>query len=503
MLIPIRHENMSARRWPVVTLGLIAVNTVIFLMTHFSMENQAPQLGLLRAHILMVAAMHPELNVPAPADEMVTQYRKQNPEVWEALKNENRPVEDAWDAHMRMIQDSEELQREMDSMAEEYSQLASASISQQYGFVPAERRPISYLTANFLHAGWLHLIGNMWFLWLAGFVLEDAWGRVIYTLFYFLAGAAALQFYAWTKPGSMAPAIGASGAVAALMGAFLVRFPRMKIEMMWLFLFRFRSYRFKAEAYWLLPLWLLTEIFYGTLVGSQSGVAHWAHVGGFVFGGLFASALRLTKLEHKVNSAIEEKITWTSDPAIDQASELIEKGQVDEAITVLNNHIASSPESVDAWSLLQQTHWRKGDIPAFHEATLKLCGLHLKAREYQLAWQYCEEHRNTDGGTLPAALWFDLCRAAESLKNLDLALREYQKLAATYPTERQSFMAQVGAGRLCLSQLQDPQQALKYFQAAAASPVPHLDWEQTIEAGIRNAKAALAAPQAATAAAAK
>ena len=501
MLIPIRHENMSARRWPVITLGLIAVNTVIFLMTHFSMENQAPQLGLVRAHILMLAAMHPELNVPAPADEMVSQYRKQNPEVWEALKNENRSVEDAWDAHMRMIQDSEELQKEMDSMAEQYSQLASASITQQYGFVPAERRPITYITANFLHTGWLHIIGNMWFLWLAGFVLEDTWGRVIYTVFYFIAGAAALQFYAWTKPGSMAPAIGASGAVAALMGAFLVRFPRMKIEMMWLF--RFRSYRFKAEAYWLLPLWLLTEIFYGTLFGSQTGVAHWAHVGGFVFGGIIASVLRLTKLEHKVNSTIEEKTTWTSDPAIEQASELIEKGQVDEAITLLKNHMASQPESVDAWSLLQQTYWRKGDIPTFHETTLKLCALHLKAREYQLAWQYCEEYRNTDGGTLPAALWFDLCRAAESLKNLDLALREYQKLAATYPTERQSFMAQVGAGRLCLSQLQDPQQALKYFQAAAASPGPQLDWEQTIEAGIRNAKAALAAPQAAAAAAAK
>src|SRR5258708_25209248 len=91
--------------------------------------------------------------------------------------------------------------------------------------------------------------------------------------------------HAWANPGSITPSLGASGAVAGLMGAFLVRFPKMKIEMMWFwwFLFRIRVYRFKAAAYWLLPAWLLIEIFNGTLFGQSSGVAHWAHVGGVVF----------------------------------------------------------------------------------------------------------------------------------------------------------------------------------------------------------------------------
>lgn len=502
MLIPIRHENMSARRWPIITLGLIAINIVVFLFTHFTMEEQAGKLGMVRVHIYLLAAMHPELTLPPDIDKMVTGFREKNPQIWSQAQQENRQVLDAWDARMRMTQDTEQLQNEMDSLAAQYSQVAAADVSQQYGFVPGERRPISYLTANFLHSGWLHLIGNMWFLWLAGFVLEDTWGRIIYTLVYFLAGAAALQFYAWTNPASFTPAIGASGAVAALMGAFLVRFPKMKIEMIWLFRF-FRSYRFKAAAYWLLPLWLLMEIFYGTLFGSVSGVAHWAHVGGFVFGGLVACLLRFSHLEHKVNQAIEEKTSWTSDPAIDQASELMEKNQNDEAIAVLKNFIASKPESLDAWNLLSQIYWRKGDVPSFHEATLKLCSFHLKAREYQLAWQSCEEFRNTGGEILPAATWFDLCRAAESQKNIDLALHEYQMLAAAYPSERQAMMAQIAAGRICLGQLNRPQDALNYFQAAAASPVPHLDWEQTIEAGIRNAKAALGAPASAAAAAAK
>src|SRR5581483_9868004 len=187
------------------------------------------------------------------------------------------------------------------------------SIAERYAFIPAHPKAIAYLTANFLHGGWLHLIGNMWFLWLAGFVLEDAWGRPLYAAVYLLAGAAALQIHAWANAGSTVPTLGASGAVAALMGAFLVRFPKMKIEMLWLFGF-FRSYRFKAPAYALLPLWLLTEVFYGALFGQASGVAHWAHVGGFVFGALAALGVRYSGLEHKASQQIEAELTVASDP---------------------------------------------------------------------------------------------------------------------------------------------------------------------------------------------
>jgi membrane associated rhomboid family serine protease len=161
-------------------------------------------------------------------------------------------------------------------------------VLEQYAFTPAHPKPIAYLTANFLHGGWLHLIGNMWFLWLAGAILEDTWGRVIYPIIYLVAGAAALQFHAWLNPGSIAPTLGASGAVAPLMGAFLVRFPKTKIEVAVVLglgslsnLALGRGIRFKAAAFWLLPLWLLTDIFAGAQFGSYSGVAHWAHVGGF------------------------------------------------------------------------------------------------------------------------------------------------------------------------------------------------------------------------------
>src|SRR5437773_4747467 len=255
---------MQTRRWPIITVGLIVLNVLAFLGTHWKMDAEATQTIPIKLHILLLAATHPEVQMPRDVGQFVQEFRGQNPVGWGQIQSRNRRAIDGWDVQMHQMEDAAEIQGAMDSLAAQYAKMEKESIRERYAFTPAHPTAISYLTANFLHGGWLHLIGNMWFLWLAGFVLEDAWGRILYTIIYFLAGAAALQVHAITHTGSYAPVLGASGAVAALMGAFLVRFPKMKIEMMWLFGF-FRSYRFKAEAYWLLPLWLLMEVFYGTL----------------------------------------------------------------------------------------------------------------------------------------------------------------------------------------------------------------------------------------------
>jgi hypothetical protein len=237
----------------------------------------------------------------------------------------------------------------------------------------------------------------MWFLWLAGTILEDTWGRIIYPIFYLLSGAMALEFYAWANPGSLTATLGASGAVAALMGALLVRFPKTKIEMLWLFGFGVRSYRFHARAYWLLPLWLLVEIFSGAIFGSSSGVAHW-------FGAVAAVGLSYSGLEHVANQAIEAKVTWTAELAIVQATEKMDQGKLDEAIVILQTHTASGSASIDAWTLLSQLHWRREDIPKYHEAIIKLCQMHLKAQNADAAWQDFGEYLNLVASACPPRL---------------------------------------------------------------------------------------------------
>jgi len=502
MLIPIRHENMTARRWPVVTLALIAINTMVFLFTMMPMENEAPELGEVKSHIVILAALHPELTMKPESQRLVDGFKKGHPDQWKYVQDPYRDVIDPYDAKIKMTEDASKLQEELDSLNEQYVKLSSGSIVEQYAFVPANPRPISYLTANFLHGGWLHLIGNMWFLWLAGFVLEDVWGRWLYSVFYLIAGAAALQFYAWTNPGSITATLGASGAVAALMGAFLVRFPKMKIEMAWFLYFSifrwmrtgnpFRIWRFKAAAYWLLPLWLLMEILYGTLFGSMSGVAHWAHVGGFLFGALAALAIQHSGIEHKANKAIEEQVSWNADPELEQASGMMEHGQLSEALALLTNYVAVKPNSLDGWNLLRQVHTRQNNTKAYLDATAKTCALHLRAHAVEAAFQDYAEYVDSGGGHMPAATWLELCKGAEEMQEFDRALSEYEQLAAAYPKDRQALTAQLSAARLCLKRLHRPQDALVLYQKAAVSPIPHLDWEQHIQSGIKEAKAAIA-----------
>jgi membrane associated rhomboid family serine protease len=494
MLIPIKHENMTARRWPVVTVALIAINAAVFLFTLSAIDDEAPQLGELKAHILILAALHPELKMQAESQRLVAGFKQSHAAQWKQVQNPNRDIIDAYDAKIRMAESPSNLQEEMDSLNAQLVNLSKSSIIEQYAFVPAHPRPISYLTANFLHGGWFHLIGNMWFLWLAGFVLEDVWGRWVYSVFYLIAGAAALQFWAWSNPGSITPTLGASGAVAALMGAFLVRFPKMKVEMAWLFMFKL--YRFKAAAYWLLPLWLFVEIFYGSLSGSSGGVAHWAHVGGFLFGGLAAVAIQHSGLEQKANHAIEERVGWTNDPELEQASGMMEHRQLAEALMILTNYVAGKPNSVDAWNLLRQIYTRQNNMKDYLEATVKTCALHLRAHEVEAAFQDFAEFVDSGGSKMPAATWLELCKGAEEMQDFERALAEYQLLAQTYPTDRQALTAQLSAARLCLKRLNRPQEALALYQAAATSPIPHLDWEQHIHAGIKDAKAAMSSGKA-------
>lgn len=492
MLIPLRHENMSGRRWPIITFALIGLNIAIFLFTHWKIEDEQPKRAEARLHLLILAATHPELKTTPEADEFIEHVKKASGPAWDQVANPSRRVQDPWDAQMRLQDDPAILQSKMDTLCQQFEESEHSSILDNYGFVPAHPRAASYVTANFLHGGWLHLIGNLWFLWLSGFILEDNWGRAIYSVFYLVAGAASLQFYAWCSPGSYTPLVGASGAVAALMGAFLVRFPKMKIEMAIVTLFY--RFKFKAAAYWLLPLWLGMEFFYGAALGQSSSVAHWAHVGGFLFGMLGAFVIQKSGLEQKASAEIEAQIGWTGDPAVVQAQEALDHGKHDEAVSILEKHVAEKPGSTDALIILQQVQWRRGDIPAYQKASAQLIQAYLKNRDVEAAWHAYEEFSNNPEAKLPAAPWLELIRHLENQQNLDRAVAECDRLAQAHPNERPALLALLTAGRLSLKKLNRPEEALRFYKAADVSPIPHLDWEANIKAGIADAERALGAP---------
>ncbi len=469
-----------------ITFGIIALNVLIFLGTHWTIDKQGPEMGTVKIHLLLLAAMHPELKIPENAQEFVTSIQTKNAALWKEAKNPNRNVFDAWDAKIRIQDDSFNLQQEMDSLGDSYAELNSKSILGRYAFIPAHPTMIGLLAANFLHGGWLHLIGNMWFLWLAGAILEDTWGRVIYPAFYMIAGVLAFQVHAMVNVGSLTPVLGASGAIAGLMGAFLVRFPTTKIEMGYLLFYRF--IRFKMAAYWLLPVWLLMEVLYGSVFGQSSGVAHWAHVGGFAFGALIALAVQKSGLEQVAEKGIQEKISWVSHPLLAEAGEQMEKKEFDKAAGNLQKLLLEKPDSIDAYRMLQNIYWQKNDLAAQRDALMKLLALEIKANDQEGAVQTCQDFRSAGGEKLPAALWLDYCRQLETQPDVSRAADEYLELLKAYPSEKQGLLAQMAAGRIYLRRLNRPSDALRLYEAAQASSIPHADWQSTIDRAIVEAK---------------
>ena len=147
---------------------------------------------------------------------------------------------------------------------------------------------ITILTSMFMHGSWSHIIGNMIYLWAFGPQIEDAMGRVRYLVFYLIGGLIAMVAQIAAAPHSTVPMLGASGAIAAVMGAFLVTYPRDQIRSV-LFILIFVRITF-IPACLLIGFWFLTQLVHAGSVGDvqRGGVAYLAHVGGFVFGALTA-----------------------------------------------------------------------------------------------------------------------------------------------------------------------------------------------------------------------
>ena len=158
---------------------------------------------------------------------------------------------------------------------------------EHYAIIPAHLQLFDLVTAMFLHGGFMHLIGNMWFLWIYGDNVEDVLGRARYLMFYLACGIAGALAQVFASPHSTIPNLGASGAIAGVMGAYLLKFPHARVlTLIPLFIVFFTQ---ELPAFIILIYWFILQFFSG--VGSltqtstsQGGVAFFAHIGGFLMG---------------------------------------------------------------------------------------------------------------------------------------------------------------------------------------------------------------------------
>jgi membrane associated rhomboid family serine protease len=172
---------------------------------------------------------------------------------------------------------------------------ALASFWNNWAMIPAEvTSGIDYhtaLTSMFLHGGLMHIAGNMLFLWIFGDNVEDAMGHIPFLIFYILSGFGAGAFHVLSDPSSGIPMVGASGAIAGVMGAYLLLYPKAKVDVVLILVIFFKI--FKWPAWIVLGAWMAIQTFSGLALNEGSGVAYWAHIGGFIVGMIMAVPLWL------------------------------------------------------------------------------------------------------------------------------------------------------------------------------------------------------------------
>ena len=167
-----------------------------------------------------------------------------------------------------------------------------------YGFVPAEFNPLTIFTSMFMHGGFAHVIGNMWFLYIFGDNVESILGHIKFFMFYLACGIGAALAQFFIEPTSQVPMIGASGAVAGVLGAYMIRFPKARVHVLTVIIIFITTFVVPAQI--VLGLWFLMQLSggLGSLgVDTTGGVAWFAHIGGFIIG--------VTSLKYFQNFRIE------------------------------------------------------------------------------------------------------------------------------------------------------------------------------------------------------
>jgi membrane associated rhomboid family serine protease len=165
----------------------------------------------------------------------------------------------------------------------------------QYGLIPENFHVANIFTSMFLHGGWLHVLGNMWFLWIFGDNIEDILGHGKFLVFYLMCGVAAAVLQVSVSPDSRIPMIGASGAIAGVMGAYMVKFPRARIRTLAIIVFFITT--FEVPAWLMLIYWFGLQLVggFGSIAETQysqsGGTAFLAHVGGFIAGMILIYAM--------------------------------------------------------------------------------------------------------------------------------------------------------------------------------------------------------------------
>jgi hypothetical protein len=334
----------------------------------------------------------------------------------------------------------------------------------------------------FVHAGWLHLLGNMLFLFLSAPFIEDVFGRPVFTGLYLLSGAAALAAHAAKDPHSLIPLVGASGAVAGVMGAFLVRLAKARIQFLVLPIPILWMLRFKVflPAFVVLPLWLAEQAWYARAYPDDT-VAFQAHIGGFVFGAIAALVIKVTDLEERwINPGIEKETTIEQDPSLEKALEARLAGDLRAARRELRAAQTRSPDSVDVLRETYELALAEGNVAEMGRALPRLLDQYQRMGESELAHDLAYDKRWEEVGAMPPRAHLALANHFEKAGDGREAIRHYETVVESAPGDAAAVRAFTRIGAI-LHKGGDLRGARRAYESARSHPACVDPWPGVID----------------------
>jgi membrane associated rhomboid family serine protease len=502
--IPIGNDNSTVRRLPWVTFVLIGASVLIFYITLPVVGKQMQEVMQKQAKLGEYLIEHPELWF----DEGT---RTKLVDAGLMSKGEAKKIEEAlapYQEYAKEYQEYFQLSQDDDVREEFEKRLVALKNSYQstlwyrFGFAPnGEWKLHQLFTSAFIHGGFEHLLFNMLFFFAVAFTLEDLWGRSTFLTFYLL-GAAASCIPSIASPEPLI-GIGASGAVSATMGAFLIRLPRAKVKL------------FVTPA-WLLRLALglkltvfipgyiyLVAYFLGQLASlylvrqeeAVSTVGYSVRIAGFIFGAAFAGIMRLTKFEEThINPKIEAKVSFEAPTNVTQALEILDRGDALMAERKLKEFMIKNPDNLEGTLALIQVYQRMNDLEKLNTMYGRLIRHHLANQDKEAAIYaydnllqcYPDDAINV---RIAARDWLVLCEFLREAGMLKEAAVEYERLVTAWPQDAVSIRAAVQGGEAAFA-ANDHDRALRLFTAAERMG-PQSMYTGRIQAGVEKARRAI------------
>lgn len=374
MLVPLGKVDSEVRRLPLVTFAIIGICIIIHisLVSKVIEGNRKSTSAIVR--LLMYKENHPYLDIPKEVKYLFPTKKKRK-SLMQALfsgMDKYRSTKKPKDPDVLADQ-----QARFEILAAEAIQILHQHPFYRGGLVPANKKFVSYITSMFMHADWWHLLFNLLFLYITGPFIEDAWGKTMFAVFYLVAGIVSAQMFTFHYPNLNVPLIGASGAIAGVMGVFMVRFAAERLKFFfWIY---YTAGTFTAPAGMILPVFLALEFFNAHIMDSINpqgggGVAHWVHVWGFVVGIAVALLVKYFKYEQKVIAPkIAKDVTYVDEhyTRFEEATDLRLKGRPAEAFGLLLQVAAAKPNDpqvIDAlWENSMETGRQREAAPYLHK----------------------------------------------------------------------------------------------------------------------------------------